>query len=107
MLDSPATGGCIVNSKPVIFISGAVEVKMLKIGNFSRLSQVMFKTLHHYDEIGLFKPAKGSAANRDQTGFLRRVNELETTKTLENAIAPAASIGTSAPSMATGIRMML
>jgi DNA-binding transcriptional MerR regulator len=30
---------------------------MLKIGEFSLLSQVTVKTLHHYDEIGLFKPA--------------------------------------------------
>jgi DNA-binding transcriptional MerR regulator len=29
---------------------------MLKIGDFSRLSQVTVKTLHHYDEIGLLKP---------------------------------------------------
>ena len=30
---------------------------MLKIGEFSQLSQVTVKTLHHYDEIGLLKPA--------------------------------------------------
>jgi DNA-binding transcriptional MerR regulator len=30
---------------------------MLKIGEFSRLSRVTVKTLHHYDEIGLLKPA--------------------------------------------------
>ena len=30
---------------------------MLKVGEFSRLSQVTVKTLHHYDEIGLLKPA--------------------------------------------------
>ena len=29
---------------------------MLKIGEFSRLSQVTVKTLHHYDEIGLLVP---------------------------------------------------
>ena len=34
------------------------EVVMLKIGEFSRLSQVTVKTLHHYDEIGLFKPSQ-------------------------------------------------
>jgi DNA-binding transcriptional MerR regulator len=33
------------------------EVTMLKIGEFSRLSQVTVKTLHHYDEIGLLKPS--------------------------------------------------
>ena len=31
---------------------------MLKIGEFSRLSQVTVKTLHHYDDIGLLKPAE-------------------------------------------------
>ena len=31
---------------------------MLKIGEFSRLSQVTIKTLHHYDEIGLLRPAQ-------------------------------------------------
>lgn len=29
---------------------------MFKIGDFSRLSRVSVKTLHHYDEIGLLKP---------------------------------------------------
>jgi DNA-binding transcriptional MerR regulator len=29
---------------------------MFKIGEFARLSQVSVKTLHHYDDIGLFKP---------------------------------------------------
>jgi len=31
---------------------------MLKIGEFSRLSQVTVKTLHYYDEIGLLTPAQ-------------------------------------------------
>lgn len=30
---------------------------MLKIGEFSRISQVTVKTLHHYDDIDLLKPA--------------------------------------------------
>ena len=30
---------------------------MFKIGEFSRLARVSSKTLHHYDEIGLFKPS--------------------------------------------------
>jgi DNA-binding transcriptional MerR regulator len=30
---------------------------MLKIGEFSRLGRVTVKTLHHYDDIGLLKPA--------------------------------------------------
>ncbi|MEZ4669878.1 MAG: MerR family transcriptional regulator [Anaerolineae bacterium] len=33
------------------------RVDMFKIGEFSRLTRVSLKTLHHYDEIGLFKPA--------------------------------------------------
>lgn len=31
---------------------------MLRIGEFSRLSHVTVKTLHHYDDIGLLKPSK-------------------------------------------------
>src|SRR5262249_34177799 len=31
---------------------------MLKIGEFSRLSQVPIKTLHYYDDIGLLKPSQ-------------------------------------------------
>lgn len=35
---------------------------MLKIGEFSRLSQVTVKCLHHYDDIGLLHPAHVDAA---------------------------------------------
>lgn len=31
---------------------------MLKIGEFSKLSQITVQALHHYDEIGLLKPVK-------------------------------------------------
>ena len=31
---------------------------MLKIGEFSRLSQVTVKMLHHYDDLGLLRPAQ-------------------------------------------------
>lgn len=31
---------------------------MFKIGDFSRLTRVPIRTLHHYDEIGLFRPAE-------------------------------------------------
>jgi DNA-binding transcriptional MerR regulator len=34
------------------------ENTLLKIGEFSRLSQVTVKTLHHYDDIGLLKPSQ-------------------------------------------------
>jgi DNA-binding transcriptional MerR regulator len=33
------------------------EVKVLRVGEFSRLSQVTVKALHYYDEMGLLKPA--------------------------------------------------
>src|SRR6185436_13965726 len=32
------------------------EVKMLRIGEFSRLSQVTIKALRYYDDVGLLKP---------------------------------------------------
>lgn len=31
---------------------------MFKIGDFSKLTRVSVKTLHHYDELGLFKPVR-------------------------------------------------
>src|SRR5437868_9113663 len=31
---------------------------VFKIGDFSRLTRVSMKTLRHYDDIGLFKPAQ-------------------------------------------------
>lgn len=31
--------------------------RQLKVGEFSRLAQVTIKALHHYDELGLLKPA--------------------------------------------------
>lgn len=31
---------------------------MLKIGEFSKLSRVSIRMLHHYDEIGLLKPVQ-------------------------------------------------
>jgi DNA-binding transcriptional MerR regulator len=33
-------------------------MSVFKIGDFSRLTRVSMKTLHHYDEVGLFKPAR-------------------------------------------------
>lgn len=35
---------------------------MLSIGEFSKICQVSVKTLHHYDRIGLLKPAHVDAA---------------------------------------------
>ena len=31
---------------------------LLKIGVFSRLANMSLKTLHHYDDIGLFRPVQ-------------------------------------------------
>src|SRR4249919_3466947 len=58
MLDSPATGDGRV------YIEAIVKHKrypygvnyMIRIGDFSKLSQVSIKTLRYYDEMGLFKP---------------------------------------------------
>ncbi len=36
---------------------------MFKIGDFSKISRVSVKTLHHYDEIGLLKPIQVDDAN--------------------------------------------
>ncbi len=47
-----------------------------------------------------------NSVGSEYDAFLPR-REFDTTKTLENAIAPAANIGTSKPSIATGMRMML
>jgi effector-binding domain-containing protein len=58
MLDSPATGDGRV------YIEAIAKHKrypygvdrMIRIGDFSKLSQVSIKTLRYYDEMGLFKP---------------------------------------------------
>ena len=44
----------------IIFKGG---VKMLKIGEFSKLTNISVRMLHHYDEIGLLKPIKIDAQN--------------------------------------------
>jgi DNA-binding transcriptional MerR regulator len=43
-----------------LLVSGQAlpEGMMLKVGEFSCLSRVTVKTLHHYDEIGLLKPSR-------------------------------------------------
>jgi DNA-binding transcriptional MerR regulator len=49
---------CIgINSKHILHIEKARYNFMLSIGDFSRLGQVTVRTLRHYDELGLFKPA--------------------------------------------------
>ncbi|MBM3759767.1 MAG: MerR family DNA-binding transcriptional regulator [Acidobacteria bacterium] len=44
---------------------------MFAIGEFSRLARVTVKTLRHYDEAGLFKPAH---VDRDSGYFTRLRN---------------------------------
>jgi len=52
---------------------------MLRIGDFSKLSQVSIKTLHHYDQLGLLKPIKVDEATNyryysvDQLPRLNRI----------------------------------
>ena len=56
---------------------------MLKIGYFARISQVTVKTLHHYDRIGLLKPAHVDPFTSyryytiDQLGQLNRILALK------------------------------
>lgn len=42
---------------------------MLKIGKFSKLSRVSLRTLRHYDEIGLLKPAVTVASCTFKGGY--------------------------------------
>ncbi len=52
---------------------------MLRIGDFSRLARVTIRTLHHYDEAGLLRPAHIDAAtgyryyDAAQLGLLQRI----------------------------------
>jgi DNA-binding transcriptional MerR regulator len=41
-----------------------VQVATFKIGEFSRLTQLLVKTLRYYDEIGLFEAAEADARTR-------------------------------------------
>ena len=57
-LDSPATGDgrvCIEAIATYRRYPYGVE-RVIRIGDFSKLSQVSIKTLRYYDEMGLFKP---------------------------------------------------
>lgn len=57
---------------------------MLRIGDFSRFGQVSVKTLHHYDEIGLLRPATVDQYtgyryySADQLQHLNRIISLKT-----------------------------
>ncbi|GHO58362.1 MerR family transcriptional regulator [Ktedonobacter robiniae] len=56
---------------------------MLKIGDFSKLSLVTIKTLRHYDEIGLLKPAQVDASTGYRyysTSQLTRLNRIKALK---------------------------
>jgi DNA-binding transcriptional MerR regulator len=71
------------------------EVHMLRIGEFSRLSQVTIKTLRYYDDLGLLKPT-----NIDQfTGYryysveqLRRIHRIMALKELGLSLEQIADI---------------
>src|SRR4051812_44212396 len=51
-LDFPPTGNCMICPS-----ADREDMSMFRIGDFSRLTRVSMKTLRHYDEIRLFKPA--------------------------------------------------
>ena len=58
---------------------------MLKIGDFSRLGQVSVRTLHHYDQRGLLKPAEiddGSGYRFYSVDQLPRLNRILALKDL-------------------------
>ena len=57
------------------------EAVLLKIGDFSQLGQVSVRTLHHYDERGLLKPAETD----DWTGY--RFYSVEQLPTLNRILA--------------------
>ncbi len=53
-IDSSLRGGFRIESVIINFVKGGY---MYKIGLFSKMNMVTVKTLRHYDEIGLLKPA--------------------------------------------------
>src|SRR5512139_3007056 len=59
-LDSPPTGGCMLQEKDLhTQINARLGTRtMLKIGDFAKLSRVPVKTLRYYDEIGLLTPSE-------------------------------------------------
>src|SRR5260370_7778550 len=55
-LDSPVTGDGTVCLEAIATREIRTEIKMIRIGDFSKLSQVTIKALRYYDEMGLLKP---------------------------------------------------
>ena len=58
---------------------------MFKIGDFSKISQTTVKTLHHYDDLGLLKPAEVDPVTgyrRYTVGQLPRLNRILALKEL-------------------------
>jgi DNA-binding transcriptional MerR regulator len=49
---------------------------MLKIGDFARLGQVTVKTLHHYDDLGLLRPAHIDASTSYRYYLLEQLPRL-------------------------------
>ncbi len=68
---------------------------MFKIGDFARIGRISVKTLHHYDDIGLLKPAHVDVA----TGYryytldqLPRLNRILALKDLGFSLEQIASL---------------
>ncbi len=68
---------------------------MFRIGDFSRLGQVTVKTLHHYDELGLLRPARVD----EETGYryysaeqLSRLNRILILKALGFSLDQVAGV---------------
>ena len=56
-IDSPLRSEGKLASDSNLSLRGG-KIKVLQIGEFSRVCQVSVKTLHHYDRIGLLVPAE-------------------------------------------------
>ena len=50
---------------------------MLKIGEFSKLTNISVRMLHHYDEIGLLKPIKIDAQNGYRLYSVSQIPDLQ------------------------------
>ena len=72
---------------------------MHRIGEFSRLAQISIKTLHHYDEVGLLKPAHVDAETNYSMSQLPRLYRILALRDLGfplNRIAEALDEGVNA-----------
>lgn len=68
---------------------------MFKIGDFAKLTRVSIKTLHHYDDIGLFRPKhvdEATGYRHYSFGQLSRLNRILVLKDLGFALEHVAKI---------------